>query len=165
MLGLLLWSAALAAPPSGPVHPPEIEARLGSLIGDWTRAGKEASYRDSCVWYDRHAFVVCSLTDSAAGTRVEAIVGYAEKDRRFTYQSYGNNGASRVQYGYPAGDRGIVFTDEQQVEGKQARLTTKLLPQPDGRLRITLDRSVEGGPWQQAGEVYYVRRRPAAPGK
>nr|WP_294168101.1 hypothetical protein [uncultured Sphingomonas sp.] len=55
MLGLVLWSAALAAPPSGPVHPPEIEARLGSLIGDWTRAGKEASYRDSCVWYERRA--------------------------------------------------------------------------------------------------------------
>jgi hypothetical protein len=159
MLALVIGSTlAAAAPAISPVHALDIEARLGSLIGDWTRAGKETSYRDSCVWYDAHAFVVCSLTDSAAGTKVEAIIGYSEKQKRFTYQSYGNSGASRVQYGYPLADRGIVFTDEQEVDGKPARLTTRLVLQPDDRLRITLDRSVMGGPWQQAAEVYYIRR-------
>ena len=74
MSGALLWLAAAAA--AAPLHPPEIEAHLAPLVGDWTRAGKQATYRDHCVWYDRRAFVVCSLTDGASGLRVEAIVGY-----------------------------------------------------------------------------------------
>jgi hypothetical protein len=150
-------SAAAAA--ATPVHTPEVEARLGTLIGSWTRAGKESSYRDDCVWFDRRAFVVCSLVDSGSGTRVQAIVGYSKADGRFTYQNYGNDGSSRVQYGYPLGANGIVFTDEQTIGGKRTRLTTSMVPQADKRLQITLDRSVMGGAWEQAGQVYYVPRR------
>lgn len=149
----------LAAVHATPVHPPEIEARLAPIVGDWTRAGKEATYRDRCVWYDRHAFVVCSLTDSSSGLRVEAIVGYSKNDQRFTYQSYGNDGGGHIQYGYPLGDSGIVMTDERTVDGQPVRLTTSIIPQPGGSLRMTQDRSVMGGPWQQVGEVYYVPRK------
>ena len=159
MIGAFLWLAAAAAQPAAPVHPPAIEAHLAPLVGDWTRAGKEATYRDHCVWYDRHAFVVCNLTDSSSGLRVEAIVGYSKDDQRFTYQSYSNGGDSHIQYGYALGANGIVLTDERKVDGKPARLTTSLIPQPDGRLRMTQDRSVMGGPWQQVGEVYYSPRR------
>lgn len=156
MIAALLWLAAASA---APVNPPEIEAHLAPIVGDWTRAGKEASYRDHCVWYDSHAFVVCSLNDTASGLRVEAIVGYSKDDARYTYQSYSNDGGTHIQYGYPLGDKGIVFTDERKVDGKPARLTTSIIPQPDGRLRMTQDRSVAGGPWQSVGEVYYVGRK------
>ena len=149
----------LAAVPATPVHPPGIEARLAPIVGDWTRAGKEATYRDRCVWYDRHAFVVCSLTDNSSGLRVEAIVGYSKDLARYTYQSFSNDGGSHIQYGYPLGENGIVMTDERNVEGKPVRLTTSIIPLPDGRLRMTQDRSVMGGPWQQVGEVTYVPRK------
>ncbi len=155
MISALLWLAAAVA---APVHPTEIEAHLAPLVGDWTRPGKEATYRDHCVWYDRHAFVVCSLTDTASGLRVEAIVGYSKDDQRYTYESYSNDGGSHVQYGYPLGDNGIVFTDERNIDGKPARLTTTMIPRPDG-LHMAQDRSVMGGPWQKVGEVVYQARR------
>lgn len=156
MSGLMIWLAATAA---SAVHPPEVDTHLASLVGDWTRAGREATYRDHCVWYDRHAFVVCSLTDSGSGLRVEAIVGYSKDDERYTYESYSNDGGSHIQYGYALGADGIVFTDERKVDGTPTRLTTSIIPQSDGRLHMIQDRSVRGGPWQQVGEVYYVTRK------
>ena len=158
-MSLFLWIAAAAAVASQPVHSPAVEARLGTLVGDWTVAGKEASYRDRCTWYDRHAFVVCTLTETDSGLRVEATLGYSEEEGRFTYQSYSNDGSSHVQYGYPLGENGLVFTDERKMQGKAVRLTTSMIPQPDGRLRMFQDRSIMGGPWEPAGEVYYVKRQ------
>lgn len=152
--------AAMAAPPLlERVHPPAIEAYLASLVGDWTREGKQATYRDHCVWYDRRAFVVCSLTDSGSGARVEAVVGYSKEEARFTYQSFNNGGSSETQYGYPLGTNGMVFVDERTINGKATRLSTAIAPQRDGSLRMTQDRSVLGGPWQQVGEVYYLPRK------
>ena len=156
MITTLLWLAATSA--SG-VHPPVVEAHLALLIGDWTRAGKETTYRDHCIWYDRRSFVVCSLTDSISGLRVEAIVGYSREDQRYTYQSYSNDGGHHVQYGYAVDNAGLVFTDERKIDGKPARLTTAIISQRDGRLHLSQDRSVMGAPWQQVGEVYYIPRR------
>ena len=159
MISTLLWLAAAVASPPAPVHPPEIEAHLAPLVGDWTRAGKEATYRDRCAWFDRRAFVVCSLTESVSGLRVEAIVGYSGDDKHYTYQSYSNDGSSHVQIGYPLGADGLVFTTEREVEGKPTRLTTSMIPQPDGRLRMTQDRSTMGGAWERVGEVDYLPRK------
>lgn len=159
MMSLVLWLVLAAAEPVAPAHPPEVEAHLAPLVGDWTRAGREANYRDRCVWYDRHAFVVCSLTDSLSGGRVEAIISYSAEEGRYTYQNYASNGTSHVQYGYALGENGIVFTDERPVEGKRARLTTLMVPQADGRLRLVQERSVMGQPWQQVAEVFYIKRR------
>lgn len=155
MIAILLGLAAATAS----VHPPEIEAHLAPIVGDWTRAGKEATYRDHCLWYDRHAFVVCSLTDTVSGLRVEAIVGYSKDDQRYTYESYSNDGGTHVQFGYPLGEKGIVMTDERKADGKPVRLTTSIIPQADGRLRMTQERSVTGGSWEQVGEVFYVKRK------
>lgn len=151
--------AALIALAAAAAHPPAIERRLGLLIGDWTRAGKESTYRDHCVWYDRHAFVVCSLTDSASGLRLEAVVGYSKADDRFTYQSFGNDGTGHTQYGYAFGDNGLAFTDERKSGGRPTRLTTTMVLRPDGRLHMAQERSIAGGPWEKVGEVDYVPRR------
>jgi hypothetical protein len=151
--------AAMAAPPAlERVHPPAVEAHLAPLVGDWTREGKEATYRDHCVWYDRRAYVVCSLTDTSSGLRLEAILGYSKEEARFTYQSYSNGGSSETQNGYPLGSDGMVFTDERTIDGKATRLTTSIAPQSDGRIRMSQDRSISGGAWQQVGEVYYIPR-------
>ena len=159
VLAPIAFGLAAALAPAATVHPGDVEARLSTLIGDWTEAGKETSYRDRCIWYDGRAFVVCSLTESVTGLRVEAIVGYSSEDRRFTYQSYDNKGGSHVQYGYPLGERGLVCTDERKINGQDVRLTTSMIPQSDGRLRMFQERSVMGGRWESVGEVYYVPRR------
>ena len=155
----VLWLALLAPADAAPAHPQAVEAHLGSIVGDWTRGGLEATYRDHCAWYDRRAFVVCSLTDGRSGGRLEAILGYSKEEQRYTYQSFSNSGDSRLSYGYPLGADGLVFTDERKVNGKPVRLTTSLIPQTDGRLRMVQDQSVMGGPWQQVGEVYYIKRK------
>lgn len=159
MMAMLVALAMAAAQGATPVHPPAVEKHLAGLIGDWTRAGNEANYRDHCVWYDRRAYVVCSLTDGRNGGRVEAIVGYSAEEGRYTYQSYANNGTGHMSYGYPLGDDGLVFTEERKVEGRVARLTTSMTPQADGRLRLVQDRSVAGQPWERVGEVFYIPRK------
>ena len=37
--------------------------------------------------------------------------------------------------------------------------TTTMIPQPDGRLHLAQERSIMGGPWEKAGEVYYIKRK------
>ena len=159
MVSPVFWLALMAVTGAAPAHPQSVEAHLAPLVGNWTRVGLEATYRDHCVWYDRRAFVVCSLTDGRSGGRLEAILGYSKEEQRYTYQSFSNAGDSRLFYGYPLGADGLVFTDERKVDGQPVRLTTSLIPQPDGRLRMVQDRSVMGGPWQRLGEVYYVKRK------
>lgn len=159
MLPLILWLALSAVEGGSSTHAPAVEAHLAPLVGDWTRAGLEASYRDRCVWYDRRAFVVCSLTDSRGGGRLEAIIGYSKEDGRYTYHAYANNGTSRAQHGYALGDNGLVFTEERKIDGEASRFTTSMIPQPDGRLRLVQERSVMGRPWRQIAEVFYVKRK------
>lgn len=91
---------------------------------------------------------------SSAGDR-----RYSQKDQRYTYQSYANSGASHIYQGYALGDNGIVFTEERKVESKLARITTSMIPQSDGRLRLVQERSMIGQPEQTVGEVFYIKRR------
>ena len=159
MLPMILWLAALTAADDARAHTPAVEAHLAPLVGNWTRAGLETSYRDRCVWYAQRAFVVCSLEDGRSGARVEAIIGYSKEDQRFTYQNYASNGDSRVFYGYPLGANGLVFTDERKLAGKPVRLTTSMIPQPDGRLHIVQEKSEMGGPWEQIAAIDYIPRK------
>jgi hypothetical protein len=159
-VGLLLVAAAQAAPaPAQATHTPDVEARLAAIVGDWTIPGQETSYRETCTWYGERAFVVCASTDAADGTMSQSILGYSKARGRFTYQNYAGSGTSRHELGFPHGARGIVYTDERLSDGRPARISTFVEPQPDGRLRFRQDKSVEGGPWQNAVDFYYVLRR------
>jgi hypothetical protein len=162
VLAFLVFAASAAAEaPAAPghIHSPDVEARLAPLIGDWTVAGKEATYRDTCVWFGDRAFVVCSLDSKANGEKVQAVLGYSKARERFTYLNYASDGTSRYELGFPQGERGIVFTDERMTPKGLARVTTYTEPQADGRVRFRQEMSINGGPWQPSGEVYYVRRK------
>lgn len=158
-----LLLALLASPAGAQVHPPEVEARLGALIGDWTIAGQEASYRETCEWYRGRSFVVCDTEDSSDGSASRSILGYSKAEGRFTYQNYGSGGTSRHEVGYPLGPRGLVYTHERRTAAGVARTTTLVEPQPDGRLRFRQERSVDGGPWTETANFFYVLRRTAPP--
>jgi hypothetical protein len=34
-----------------------------------------------------------------------------------------------------------------------------MIQQLDGRLHLAQERSIMGGPWEKAGEVYYIKRK------
>ncbi len=159
---LTALSFALAALPSAAAaqtHPPDIQARLATIIGDWTIPGQENSYRETCVWYGKRAFVACTSTDSSDGSMSQSILGYSKAKGRFTYHNYSGSGSSRSELGFPHGTSGIVYTDERDSSDGLARISTFLEPQGDGRLKFRQERSVKGGPWVQTVEFFYVPRK------
>lgn len=160
MFRSMLWAAFLAASPAvAGVHPAEVEARLGMLVGDWTVVGREKTYRDKCDWFGDRSFVICITHNSAKNSLDQAIVGYSKEEGRYTYYSFGNGGESNARIGFPSGARGLVLTTERRQPAGLTRITTLLEPQTDGRLHIREDRSVDGGPWSMTAEIFYIARR------
>ena len=160
MIRSSLFAAFLMASPAmAGVHPPEVEARLGMLVGDWTVVGRETTYRDKCDWFGDRSFVICIARNSAKNSLDQTIVGYSKEDGHYTYFSFGNSGESNARIGFPSGERGLVMTTERRQPAGLTRITTLLEPQADGRLRIREDRSVDGGPWSMTAEIFYVARR------
>ena len=147
-----------AAPALAGVHPPEIETRLAWLVGDWTVPGQEQTYRETCEWYGDRAFVECSFSDSSDGSHGRSILGYSKADAQFTYHNYGHTGRSRSEFGFPSGERGLVFIDQRRSASGWVRSTTTLTPLADGRIHFQRARSVDGGPWQVSDDFHYVPR-------
>lgn len=156
---LVLIIGLQTAPAIAQVHPPDIEAHLAPIVGDWTVPGQEQTYRETCEWYGKRAFVVCNFSDTSDGSRGQSILGYSKVKERFSYQNYNSLGTSRYELGYPLGKDGLVYTDERLSGGELARVTTLVRPQRDGRLHFVQERSVKGGPWEKVVDFYYVRRR------
>jgi hypothetical protein len=154
---LAVAQAAAAAPTS--VHPADVEARLAKLVGDWTIAGQEASYRETCSWYGARAFVVCDTTDTSDGSVSRSILGYSRDKQRFTYHNYSGSGSSRSELGFAHGTIGIVYTDERPSKAGLARVTTWVEPEADGRVRFRQARSVNGGAWEEVADFHYVARK------
>jgi hypothetical protein len=158
----IAFSLAFVSLPSAAAaqtHPPDIEARLAKVVGDWTIPGQENSYRETCAWYGKRAFVVCTSTDTSDGSMSQSILGFSKAKGRFTYHNYSGSGSSRSELGFPHGTSGIVYTDERDSADGLARVTTWVEPQTDGRLRFRQARSVKGGPWVQTVEFFYVPRK------
>jgi len=156
---MIALGMSIATPASAQVHAPDIEARLAFLIGDWTIEGQEKTYRETCEWFAQKAFVVCASSDSSDGSSARSILGYSKAKERFTYQNYTYTGTSRSELGYPHLERGIQYIDERMSGGKLSRITTKVEPQADGRLRFVQERSSEGGPWEKVADFFFVRRK------
>ena len=159
-LAVHMLAIALQAPDAG-VHPPEVEARLAAIVGDWTIAGQEATFRETCEWYRNRSFVVCTSADSSDASTSQSILGYSAAEGRFTYYNFGSGGGSNARSGYPHGENGIVYTLERRTAAGVVRATTFLTPQPDGRFHFREERSVNGGPWHEAANFHYVRRNAA----
>lgn len=155
-LALAFLTAAQGASPG--VHAAEIEARLAPLVGDWTIAGQEASYRETCEWYRNRSFVVCTSTDSSDNSISQSILGYSAIEARFTYYNFGSAGTSNSRFGYPLGANGLVYTLERRSSAGHVRATTFVAPQADGRVHFREERSINGGPWNEVANFHYVRR-------
>ena len=91
---MLLAAFLVSSPAMAGVHPTEVEARLGMLVGDWTVVGRETTYRDTCDWFGDRSFVICITHNSAKNSLDQTIVGYSREDGHYTYFSFGNSGES-----------------------------------------------------------------------
>lgn len=159
-MNALIVTLLAASAPAGDssVHPPEVEARLAPLVADWTIAGEESTYRENCEWYRNRSFVVCTSSDSGDGSMSQSILGYSAIESRFTYHNFGSGGTSNSRWGYPLGDRGLVYTLERKNSAGHVRVTTYVMPQDDGRIHFREERSTNGGPWTETANFYYVKR-------
>lgn len=145
----------LAAALIGAAHPPEVEAQLAFLAGDWTIAGK-AGYRDHCTWFDDKSFIVCDTTDGRPGGHHSvAIIGWSAAERHFTYQQYDNSGRSRTERCFANARKGITCLGSSQTDKGLVETRSHIWPTATG-LGISQDRSVNAGPWSEAARVDYV---------
>ena len=149
----------VTSPATAGVHTPDVETRLSALIGDWTIAGQEQTYREKCDWFGDRAFVVCTTTDRSDGSQSQSVLGYSKAEEAYTYYNFGSGGASNARVGFPHGENGIVYTLERRTSTGRVRTTTFLERETDGRFHFREERSVNGGPWLQAANFYYLPRQ------
>ena len=151
-------AAAIGAPASAGA--PEVEQGLAFLVGEWTVAGAEGRYRDSCTWFDDRAFVVCDTTDGRRGKpqRHVAVMGWSATAGNYTYLSYGQDGSSRMETCFASDRKGLMCLGERRGKDGYAQTRSHIWPTPTG-LGISQARSVNGGPWSEVGQVAYIRAK------
>ena len=155
---ILLMLAAQAA--AANAHPPEVQAQLAFIEGDWTIKGMEANYRDHCTWFDSRSFIVCDTTDGRRGKHHSiAVLGWSAADGRYTYQQYDDSGRSRNEPCYANSEKGLTCLGE--MDGKEGLVQTRsyIWPTATG-LGIRQEKSVNAGSWTEVGRVDYVHRAP-----
>jgi hypothetical protein len=151
-LGFVLMAAA--------AHPPEVEAQLSFLAGDWTIKGKESFYRDRCTWFDDRSFIVCDTADGRPGGHHSiAIIGWSAADRHFTYQQYDNSGRSRSERCFANADKGITCLGSTRTDAGLVETRSHIWPTAAG-LGISQEKSVNAAPWKEVGRVDYIPRKP-----
>ena len=152
------FAMLLASPAAAGVHPPDVERQLAFLAGDWTIKGLEANYRDNCTWFDANSFIVCDTSDNRRGNHHSiAILGWSAAERHYTYQQYDSSGRSRTERCFPNARKGITCLGSSRTDKGFVETRSHIWPTATG-LGISQDRSVDGGPWSEAGRVDYVSR-------
>ena len=141
-------------------HPPEVEAQLAFLAGDWTIAGKEAFYRDHCTWFDDRSFIVCDTRDGRPnGHHSIAVIGWSAADGNFTYQQYNNSGRGRNERCFANAQKGITCLGSARTKDGLVETRSHIWPTAAG-LGISQEKSTNAGPWKEVGRVDYVLRNP-----
>lgn len=162
MRQLTIIAAALAAASatSATAGPPQVEQNLGFLIGEWTIAGLEDRYRDSCSWYDDRAFVVCSTMDGRHGKPQHhmAVLGWSTAAKNYTYLSYAQDGSSRSETCFANALKGLTCLGEKRGDDGLTQVRTHIWPLPDG-MGLRQERSLNAGPWSDVGQVQYIRAK------
>lgn len=157
-----IFAAALTAVLQAPViaGAPQVEQGLSFIVGEWTIAGFEDRYRDSCTWFDDHAFVVCNTMDGRHGKAQHhvAALGWSAARGNYTYLGYGQDGSSRAQDCFANEQKGLTCVDENRGADGLTQLRTYIWPTATG-LGLRQERSVNGGPWKDVGQVAYISKK------
>jgi hypothetical protein len=162
MRRLMIFAGALAAAQSAaaPAAVPQVEQGLAFIVGDWTIDGFQGRYRDNCTWFDEHAFVVCDTTDGRHGKSQHhvAVIGWSAETGNYTYLGYGQDGSSRSDRCFANNQKGLTCLGENRGKEGLTEIRSYIWPTPTG-LGIRQERSLNGGPWKDVGEVAYIRNK------
>lgn len=152
-------SAAIASAPST-AGAPQVEQGLAFLVGEWTVAGMEGRYLDSCTWFDDHAFVVCNTSDGRHGKPQHhvAAIGWSAQSGNYTYLAYGQDGSSRMETCFASDKKGLMCLGERRGPDGYSQTRSHIWPTSTG-LGISQDRSLNGGPWSEVGQVAYIPKK------
>lgn len=162
MRRFIIIAAALAAalPTHANAGAPQVEQGLAFIVGEWTIAGFEDRYSDSCTWFDDKAFVICNTMDGRHGKPQHhvAALGWSAARGNYTYLGYAQDGTSRTQDCFANPQKGLTCVDENRGSGGLTQLRTYIWPTATG-LGLRQERSVNGGPWSDVGQVVYIRKK------
>ena len=147
--------ALLGAPAAA--APPQVEQGLAYLVGEWTIAGYEGRYLDSCKWFDDHAFVVCDTMDGRHGKNQHhvAAIGWSTETGNYTYLGYGQDGSSRLDRCFANSEKGLTCVGEDRGPQGLTQIRSYIWPTTTG-LGIRQERSLNGAPWKEVGQVHYI---------
>lgn len=135
------------------------QAKLAAFEGTWTVVGQEATYRETCSWFENRRFLVCKAEDKEGGNSswTMSIMGWSAEKQAYTHTLFGSTGNIRNMLGWLDG-ASWTFTGESQRGGDARRLQVSITPTEKG-FRFRQDVSTNGSPWQPAAEFDYVRVR------
>lgn len=156
-VGLVLGAACCTAPAAEPPR-----SALEFFRGEWTIAGQESTYRETCEWLPGRGFLACTADDrSQAEPSVSlGIFGYSEAEGAYTYSGFNGSGTQRSLRG--SVDEGIWRFHGQSDRGPDwRRWQVTITPTPAG-FRFREEVSQRSGPWNLRADFDYRRRRPAA---
>ena len=139
---------------------PQVEQGLAFLVGEWTIAGVEDRYRDSCTWFEDRAFVVCNTKDGRRGNPQHhvAVLGWSTATSNYTYLSYAQDGSSRSETCFANALKGLTCLGEKRGDDGLTQVRTHIWPLTNG-LGLRQEHSLNGGSWSDVGQVQYVRTK------
>lgn len=155
-----LVAAALAAGSAAPE--PERDpgyAALGNLVGEWTNAGSEDTFRESCAWYHGRFHVVCHTTrkrEDGTTSHGMSILGFVP-GAGYVYTGIGSKGRyETLEKGTFTG--GILeYRSSATEDGKTVVTRIRMGPFGGRVVPFVVDASTDGGEWSAPDTTKYVK--------
>lgn len=151
---VLSAGAAVAAEPKKEKPADDPYAALEMLIGTWTVAGSEATYRETCSWAKNRKFVVCEATDTVDGSSM-SVFGWSALEKTYTYSGFSATGTQRTLKAWIS-DAGWTFVGGREKDGEHTRWQVSMTPNDKGFL-FRQDSSKNGAAWVKDVEFQYLR--------
>jgi hypothetical protein len=132
-------------------------SKLAFFEGTWTVEGQEATYRETCSWFEDRRFLICKAEDKEAGTPTwsMSIFGYSAERQAYTHTLLGSSGGIRTIHGWHDG-RVWTFIGEVQQGSSTKRTQVTITPTNKG-FTFRQDAATNGTAWRKAAEFTYVR--------
>ena len=153
----LALAMLLLALPAFAEEPPRHEgyAPLEALVGSWTVAGREDTYRETCDWYHGKRHIVChteSKREDGSTSHSISILSFIP-DQGYVYTGISSNGRYETHKDGTFKDGILEYVDR----SSKGLTRTRLGPLGGPRVPINVHTSPDGDKWEQAVSSEYVR--------
>ena len=132
-------------------------SKLAFFEGTWTVKGQEATYRETCSWFENRRFLICKAEDKEGGAPswTMSIFGYSTEQQAYTHTLFGSSGSIRSIHGWHDG-KVWTFTGETHQGDSTRRMQVTISPTKRG-FTFQQDVSINGAAWKKAAEFSYIR--------